>query len=47
MKLDLQEMELEDADWIYVSHHSDPWLALVNTVMNLLVPQKVGNFLNN
>jgi len=31
-------MGLEDADWIYLAEHRVQWWALLNTVMNLLVP---------
>jgi len=32
-------------DWIYLAQERDHWRALVNTVMDLRVPQNVGNFL--
>ena len=32
-------------DWIDTVHHMDWWRALVNTVINLQVPLKAGNFL--
>jgi hypothetical protein len=28
--------------WINLAHDRDNWMALVNTVMNLLVPQNAG-----
>jgi hypothetical protein len=33
--------------WIAVAWDRDWWQALVNAVMNLLVPQNVGNFLTS
>jgi hypothetical protein len=33
--------------WIDMAQDWDQWRALVNTVMNLRVPQNVGEFLNN
>jgi hypothetical protein len=32
-------------DWMHLSQDRYTWLALVNTVMSLWVPQKVRNFL--
>jgi hypothetical protein len=34
-------------DWIDLAQDKDQWRALVNTAMNLLVPQHVGKFLNS
>jgi hypothetical protein len=36
--MDLREIGWVDVNWIYLSHDTDQWRALVNTVMNLLVP---------
>ena len=35
----------EGMDWIDMAQDRDRWQALVNTVMNLQVPQTAGNFL--
>jgi hypothetical protein len=34
-------------DWSDVVQDREQWRALVNTVMNLLVPQNVGKFLSS
>jgi len=36
--MDLQEVGFEGIDWINVADDRDRWWALVNVVMNLLVP---------
>jgi hypothetical protein len=43
----LREIEWEGVvDWMHLSWDGDQWRALVDTVINVLVPQKTGNFLN-
>jgi hypothetical protein len=42
IRKDPTETEWEVVDWIYLTHDRDHWQALVNTVMNLRVPQKTG-----
>jgi hypothetical protein len=46
IKIDLREIEWDGMDWIDLAQDRDQWRALVNTVMNLRVPQNAGNFLN-
>jgi hypothetical protein len=36
--MDLGEIGWSDMDWIELIQYKDQWRALVNTVMNLLVP---------
>jgi hypothetical protein len=43
--MDLQKVGCEGMDWIDLAEDWDRWRALVNAVMNLPVPQNVGNFL--
>jgi len=43
--MDLWELGWENLDWAHMAHDRDQWRALVNTVMNLRVPYKAGNFL--
>jgi hypothetical protein len=38
IKTDLGEVGWGDLDWIHLAEGRDQWRALVNTVMNLLVP---------
>jgi hypothetical protein len=45
IKMDLQDMGCESMDWIDQAQDRDKWWALVDTVMNLQVPQNVGDFL--
>jgi len=35
----------EGVDWMHLAQGRGQWQDSVNTVMNLWVPQKVGNFL--
>jgi hypothetical protein len=44
IKLDLRETGWDGTDWIYLAQDRDQWRALVNTVMNLQVPQNAGKF---
>jgi hypothetical protein len=38
IKMDLREILWGDVDWTDLAQDRDQWRALVNTVMNLLVP---------
>jgi hypothetical protein len=38
IKMDLREIGCGGMDWIDLAHGKDQWRALVNAVMNLLVP---------
>jgi len=38
IKMDLQNVGLGGSDWIDLAQDMDRWWALVNTVMNILVP---------
>jgi hypothetical protein len=43
----LREVGWEGVDWIHLSQDRDQWGAVVNTVMNIWVPRKAGNFLTS
>jgi len=45
IKMGLQDVECWDVDWIDLAQDRDKWQALVNAVMNILVPYNKGNFL--
>jgi hypothetical protein len=38
IKMDLREIGWDGVDWIDLAQDRDQWRAVVNTVMNLLVP---------
>jgi hypothetical protein len=44
--MDLREIGWDGMDLIDLAQDRDQWRALVNTVMNLRVPQNAGNFLS-
>jgi len=37
----------ESVDWLHLAQDRDQWHVLMNTVMKLRIPYKVGNFLTN
>ena len=43
----LQEISWNGAEWTTLAQDRDWWQALVNTAMNILVPQNAGNFLTS
>jgi hypothetical protein len=45
--MNLKEVGCEGMDRIDLDQDRDRWWALVNAVMNVLVPENVGNFLTN
>ena len=45
IKMDLQEVGCRDMVWIEVAQGRDRLRVLVNAIMDLQVPQNVGNFL--
>ena len=47
IKTDLQEVGFGGMDWIKLAQDRDRWWALVNEVMNLWVPENMGNFLTS
>jgi hypothetical protein len=47
IRMDLREIGWGGMDWIDLTQDRDQWMALVNTVMNLRVPQNVGKFLSS
>jgi hypothetical protein len=42
IKMDVREIEWDGMDWIDLLQDRDHWRALVNTVVNLQVPQNAG-----
>jgi hypothetical protein len=45
--MDLKGTGYEGVDWIHLDQEGVHWWAVVNTVMNLWVPWKAGNFLTS
>jgi hypothetical protein len=44
IKMDLREIGWDGMDWIDLTQDRDQWRALMNTVMNLWVPQNARKF---
>jgi len=47
IRMDLREKGWGSMDWIHIAQDGDQWLALVNSVMTLRVPEKASNFLTS
>jgi len=47
IRMDLKKTGREGVDWIHLAQDRDQWRAVVNTVMNLWVLEKTGNFLTS
>jgi hypothetical protein len=47
IKINLREIGWGGVDWIHLAQDRDQWRVLVNTVMNLRVPQNVGKLLSS
>jgi hypothetical protein len=45
--MDLSEIGWRCVDWMHLAQEWDQWRTVVNTVMNLRVPQRAGNFLTS
>jgi hypothetical protein len=44
IRMKLREMGWENVDWTHLVQNRGQWQALVNTIMNLQVPEKAENF---
>jgi hypothetical protein len=47
IKTDLREIMWEVVDWMHMTQDRVEWWAVVNTVMNLRVPQKAENIFSS
>jgi hypothetical protein len=45
--MDLREVGWKGVDWIHLAQDRSKWRAIVDTVMNVRVPYKVGKFLTS
>ena len=46
IKMDVQEVEWEDVDWVKLAQDRDNWRDVVNMMTNLQVPQNSGKILD-
>jgi hypothetical protein len=44
--MDLREIEWDGMEWIDLAQDRDQWRPLVNTIINILVPQNSGKLLS-
>jgi hypothetical protein len=44
--MNLKYIKLVGTDWIHLAQDRDQWRALVNKVMNVVVPANAGNFIS-
>jgi hypothetical protein len=44
---DLKRIGCEDVDWSHLAQDRDQWRPVVNTIMNLPIPQRAENFLTS
>jgi hypothetical protein len=47
IKMNLREIGRSYVDWIHLAQNKDQRRALVNSIMNLSVPQNAGKFLSS
>jgi hypothetical protein len=47
IRMHLGGIGCEGVDWMHLAQDRGQWWAVVNTVMNLPVPQNAGNFLTS
>jgi hypothetical protein len=47
IRTDLRVTGREGVDWIHLAQDRDQWQVVVNTVMNLRIPEKARNFLTS
>jgi hypothetical protein len=45
--MDVREIGWQGVDWMHLAQDRDQWWDFVNTLMNLRVPHKAGNFLTS
>jgi hypothetical protein len=44
IRMDVREIGWKGVDWLHLDQDRDQWLAVMNTIMNVRVPYKAGNF---